>query len=136
VISTEDKIEIKASKKIVLIAGGSQIEISSGGVLPTTAGKFESKAGQHKFVGGEMLKQLNIHLPVLNNSSKNKYSILFNVIEDERRKNQKYIILNKDFDVVQSGDLPKNNQVYYESEGKPEDFNIHIFNDEDFNICE
>jgi type VI secretion system secreted protein VgrG len=29
----------------VLTAGGSQIEISGAGVLPTTAGKFESKAG-------------------------------------------------------------------------------------------
>ena len=53
IISTEDKIEIKASKKIVLIAGGSQIEISSGGVLPTTGGLFESKAGQHKFLPGQ-----------------------------------------------------------------------------------
>ena len=51
IISTEDKIEIKADKKIILIADGSQVEISSAGVLPTTAGKFESKAGQHKFLG-------------------------------------------------------------------------------------
>ncbi|MBU3847591.1 MAG: type VI secretion system tip protein VgrG [Candidatus Acinetobacter avistercoris] len=60
VISTEDKIEIKASKKIVLIAGGSQIEISSAGVLPTTAGKFEAKAGQHVFVPGA---QVSMSLP-------------------------------------------------------------------------
>ncbi|NWK76034.1 DUF2345 domain-containing protein, partial [Acinetobacter sp. SwsAc6] len=52
IISTEDSVEIKASKKIVLTAGGSQIEISSAGVLPTTAGKFEVKAGQHTFAGG------------------------------------------------------------------------------------
>ena len=52
IISTEDRIEIKAAKKIVLIGGGSQIEISSSGVLPTTAGKFEVKAGQHLFIPG------------------------------------------------------------------------------------
>ncbi|WP_180175737.1 type VI secretion system Vgr family protein, partial [Acinetobacter sp. YH12025] len=53
IISTEDKVEIKASKKIVLTAGGSQIEISSAGVLPTTSGKFEVKAGQHQFLAGQ-----------------------------------------------------------------------------------
>lgn len=65
-ISTEDKIEIKANKKIVLIAGGSQIEISSGGVLPTTPAKFEAKAGQHKFVGGAEKHIQLIELPTFN----------------------------------------------------------------------
>ncbi|WP_180153261.1 MULTISPECIES: DUF2345 domain-containing protein, partial [unclassified Acinetobacter] len=60
IISTEDTVEIKASKKIVLTAGGSQIEISSAGVLPTTAGKFEVKAGQHLFLNGS---KVNISLP-------------------------------------------------------------------------
>ncbi|AYO55763.1 type VI secretion system Vgr family protein [Acinetobacter wuhouensis] len=65
VISTEDKIEIKANKKIVLIAGGSQIEISSGGVLPTTPAKFEVKAGQHKFVGGAKVDVKIEEMPML-----------------------------------------------------------------------
>ncbi|RZG73589.1 DUF2345 domain-containing protein, partial [Acinetobacter sp. WCHAc060025] len=64
VISTEDKIEIKANKKIVLIAGGSQIEISSGGVLPTTPAKFEVKAGQHKFVGPQEIAMGFDKLPI------------------------------------------------------------------------
>ncbi|WP_180111905.1 MULTISPECIES: type VI secretion system tip protein VgrG, partial [unclassified Acinetobacter] len=64
IISTEDKVEIKASKKIVLVAGGSQIEISSAGVLPTTSGKFEVKAGQHKFVGPQ---QVNVPITTLPN---------------------------------------------------------------------
>jgi type VI secretion system secreted protein VgrG len=72
IISTEDKIEIKADKKIILIADGSQVEISSAGVLPTTAGKFESKAGQHKFLGGE---RVNFEIPFL--PSKNIYSHQF-----------------------------------------------------------
>ena len=66
VISTEDKIEIKASKKIVLIAGGSQIEISSGGVLSTTSGKFEVKAGQHLFTSRQDVSHKFKALPELN----------------------------------------------------------------------
>ncbi|QIO04786.1 type VI secretion system Vgr family protein [Acinetobacter shaoyimingii] len=64
IISTEDTIEVKASKKIVLIAGGSQIEISSAGVLPTTAGKFEAKAGQHIFIPGS---KTSFNIPLLPN---------------------------------------------------------------------
>ena len=65
IISTEEKIEIKADKKIILIADGSQVEISSAGVLPTTAGKFESKAGQHKFLGGQKIDAKIEELPLL-----------------------------------------------------------------------
>ncbi|RKG29024.1 DUF2345 domain-containing protein, partial [Acinetobacter tianfuensis] len=72
IISTEDTVEIKASKKIVLTAGGSQIEISSAGVLPTTAGKFEVKAGQHKFESGG---KINFDVPYL--PSKDTYSHQF-----------------------------------------------------------
>ncbi len=50
-ISTEDKIEITSPKEIVLTAGGSQIKINGGGVVVTTGGKFECKAGQHLFTG-------------------------------------------------------------------------------------
>ena len=63
IISTEEQIEIKANKKIVLTAGGSQIEISGAGVLPTTAGKFESKAGQHQFLGSASVNVPAIDLP-------------------------------------------------------------------------
>ena len=52
VISTEDKIEITSPKEIVLTAGGSQLKINGDGIFTTTGGKFESKAGQHSFVGG------------------------------------------------------------------------------------
>lgn len=51
-ISTEDKVEITSPKEIVLTAGGSQLKINGDGIFTTTGGKFESKAGQHSFVGG------------------------------------------------------------------------------------
>ncbi|UNW09739.1 type VI secretion system tip protein VgrG [Acinetobacter indicus] len=63
VISTEDRIEVKASKKIILVAGGSQIEISGSGVLPTTGGKFEVKAGQHLFLQPHNVVEPKMSLP-------------------------------------------------------------------------
>jgi uncharacterized protein (DUF2345 family) len=53
-ISTEDKIEITSPKEIVLTAGGSQLKINGDGIFTTTGGKFESKAGQHSFVGAKV----------------------------------------------------------------------------------
>jgi uncharacterized protein (DUF2345 family) len=61
-ISTEDKIEITSPKEIVLTAGGSQLKINGDGIFTTTGGKFESKAGQHSFVGGATV---NAELPNL-----------------------------------------------------------------------
>uniref|UniRef100_UPI001444412F DUF2345 domain-containing protein n=1 Tax=Acinetobacter indicus TaxID=756892 RepID=UPI001444412F len=63
IISTEDRIEVKASKKIILVAGGSQIEISGSGVLPTTGGKFEVKAGQHLFLQPQNVVEPKMSLP-------------------------------------------------------------------------
>ena len=62
VISTEDKIEATASKEIVLTAGGSQVRITGSGIFITTGGKFEVKAGQHKFMGGG---SANANIPAL-----------------------------------------------------------------------
>lgn len=53
IISTEDVIEFKSPKEIVLTAGGSQIKINSSGIFSTTGAKFEVKAGQHIFQGGK-----------------------------------------------------------------------------------
>ncbi|WP_081410297.1 type VI secretion system Vgr family protein [Acinetobacter gandensis] len=91
IISTEDKVEIKASKKIVLTAGGSQIEISSAGVLPTTAGKFEVKAGQHKFAGPQ---QVNVPITTLPNELKS-FSQQIKVIDHTQKimPNEKYVIV-------------------------------------------
>ncbi|MEQ1135690.1 type VI secretion system Vgr family protein [Acinetobacter seifertii] len=62
IISTEDKIEAIASKEIVLTAGGSQVRITGSGIFMTTGGKFEVKAGQHKFMGGG---SVNANVPAL-----------------------------------------------------------------------
>jgi type VI secretion system secreted protein VgrG len=46
----------------VFSAGGSQIRISAQGIEVITSGKFEAKAGQHQFLGGE---KADISIPVL-----------------------------------------------------------------------
>ena len=53
IISTEDTVYITSPKEINLTAGGSQVKLTGSGIFPTTGGKFEAKAGQHKFIGGE-----------------------------------------------------------------------------------
>jgi type VI secretion system secreted protein VgrG len=47
----------------VITAGGSQLKIDGSGVFPTTSGKFEVKAGQHVFKGGEKVSTKKITLP-------------------------------------------------------------------------
>ncbi|ENX41822.1 type VI secretion system Vgr family protein [Acinetobacter sp. NIPH 2100] len=63
IISTEDRIEITSPKEIVITAGGSQIKLDGSGILPTTGGKFEVKAGQHLFMGGGSVNVPAIDLP-------------------------------------------------------------------------
>ncbi|WP_130804037.1 type VI secretion system Vgr family protein [Acinetobacter ihumii] len=63
IISTEDKIEITSPKKIVLTAGGSQLRINADGIFLTTGAKFESKAGQHLFMGGAKISYEMPQLP-------------------------------------------------------------------------
>ncbi|MDO5542623.1 MAG: type VI secretion system Vgr family protein [Acinetobacter sp.] len=63
IISTEGRIEISSPKEIVLTAGGSQIKINAEGVFVSTSAKFEAKAGQHCFEGGEKIIEEKISLP-------------------------------------------------------------------------
>ncbi|NKG37850.1 DUF2345 domain-containing protein, partial [Acinetobacter johnsonii] len=62
IISTEDTVYITSPTEINLTAGGSQIKMNGTGIFSTTAGKFESKAGQHQFLGGT---KVNMSLPIL-----------------------------------------------------------------------
>ncbi|QIO07228.1 type VI secretion system Vgr family protein [Acinetobacter shaoyimingii] len=91
-ISTEDKIEITSPKEIVLTAGGSQLKINASGVFSTTGGKFESKAGQHLFMGGATV---NAQLPKMPESG--MYSMRFDlsqIFDPNILKNIKYKIIN------------------------------------------
>lgn len=77
-ISTEDKIEITSPKEIVLTAGGSQLKINGDGIFTTTGGKFESKAGQHSFVGGGKAIMPQTSLPRLETPYSNQVDYSWN----------------------------------------------------------
>ena len=65
IISTEDTVYITSPKEITLTAGGSQVKLNGSGIFPTTGGLFESKAGQHKFMGGQNIDETILDLPLL-----------------------------------------------------------------------
>ncbi|CAM4426808.1 hypothetical protein F901_03287 [Acinetobacter dispersus] len=65
IISTEDRIEITSPKEIVITAGGSQIKLDGSGIFPITSGKFEVKAGQHLFMGGQTAQMKTVELKSL-----------------------------------------------------------------------
>ena len=125
IISTEDKIEIKADKKIILIADGSQVEISSAGVLPTTAGKFESKAGQHKFLGGEMMSSTIPLIPKLG-----MYNLAFEVKDkdtQEALQNTEYVLINElGHTFYGVTDEKGYTQTFYSD--KEENYTLHVLN--------
>ncbi|MEJ5038234.1 type VI secretion system Vgr family protein [Acinetobacter johnsonii] len=96
-ISTEDKIEITSPKEIVLTAGGSQLKINGDGIFTTTGGKFESKAGQHRFVGGA---KVSYEVPELPSSGPFTKVFHFVSLEGEKMENamiQIYEKINKNY---------------------------------------
>ena len=142
-ISTEDKIEITSPKEIVLTAGGSQLKINGSGIFTKTGGKFESKAGQHSFVGGE---KVNIQLPFIPKILVGGYSQQFNLkslgSEHGDLIGSSYKIINKNTqEVLIQGAINSNfetDRVYTEKEEELElivyetqytDFNIENFNE-------
>ncbi|MFH4159885.1 DUF2345 domain-containing protein, partial [Acinetobacter bereziniae] len=126
IISTEDRIEIKASKKIVLIADTTQIEISDAGVLPTTPGLFEVKAGQHKFLSGA---SINNPLPYLPEKEKQKYGVWFDVMDHQGKKlaqGTEYIIFDENDKEIERGKFDKTGLVKLETEEPNKRYKIHV----------
>ncbi|WP_368571019.1 type VI secretion system Vgr family protein [Acinetobacter haemolyticus] len=64
IISTEDTVYFNSPKEIVLKAESSELKLNGSGIFPTTGGKFEVKAGQHLFVGGQ---KVPIDIPLMPN---------------------------------------------------------------------
>ncbi|QNX87502.1 type VI secretion system Vgr family protein [Acinetobacter seifertii] len=94
VISTEDKIEATASKEIVLTAGGSQVRITGSGIFMTTGGKFEVKAGQHKFMGGGSVNATVPALPEADNPFVLQY--LVKNKENQVMSGKPYILMDEE----------------------------------------
>ncbi|KXO80053.1 type VI secretion system protein [Acinetobacter venetianus] len=93
-ISTEDKVELTSPKEIVLTAGGSQLKINADGIFSTTGGKFESKAGQHLFMGGATV---NAELPKMPKggvfSRRFDFSDIFNL--ENLKEEVRFKVINK-----------------------------------------
>ena len=68
--STDDRIEISSPKEVLITGGSSQIALNNSGIFPKTGGKFEVKAGQHVFMGGESASSTLPALPQLNMPAK------------------------------------------------------------------
>lgn len=56
--STEGKVFITSPTGVFITGGGSQISVEDTGIFSKTAGLYESKAGQHKFKGGECIDKV------------------------------------------------------------------------------
>lgn len=83
----------------VLSAGGSQIRISAKGIEVITGGKFEVKAGQHQFLGGE---KVNYELPKLANRPK-EFSHKFKLVDNRQNilPQTRYCIVMQNGELIQ-----------------------------------
>ncbi|MBN6521543.1 type VI secretion system tip protein VgrG [Acinetobacter pittii] len=133
VISTEDKIEATAAKEIVLTAGGSQVKITGSGIFMTTSGKFEVKAGQHKFMGGGSVNANVPALPVLGEI--NKYNLRYFLQDKDGNNfaNHKYIAFLPNGDIVEGRTDDKGYTDLFKSY-QPEEISLHLFKDEKIDI--
>ncbi len=93
IISTEDRIEIISAKEIVITGKNSQLKLNGSGIVATTGGKFEVKAGQHVFMGGENIVVPKWSLPTAKTLFSNQINYNWN-IESEGNK-QIFIIDQK-----------------------------------------
>lgn len=79
----------------ILSAGGSQIRISAQGIEVITGGKFEVKAGQHVFSGGEKVQTLRTFLPDIREHSYHRNFKAIDSTTNEVIADVPYSILNK-----------------------------------------
>ncbi|MDV7592183.1 type VI secretion system Vgr family protein [Acinetobacter baumannii] len=126
VISTEDKIEATAAKEIVLTAGGSQVKITGSGIFMTTSGKFEVKAGQHKFSGSQTV---TTDLPNLPSSPNGKYILEFDVrhkLDNVALESLPTYSLIDSKGNVRTGSVPKDGIVRVASSDKEEKYTLMV----------
>lgn len=134
-ISTEDKIEITSPKEIVLTAGGSQLKINGDGIFTTTGGKFESKAGQHSFVGGQKVKAEIVSLPSLNKIKvfTNKWDF-YDLFYETDFANVRYKLINNKNNTYISGVLDQHGRTQRINKMTNEPHDILIGTDDEWII--
>ncbi|MBQ0138525.1 MAG: DUF2345 domain-containing protein, partial [Kurthia sp.] len=134
-ISTEDKIEMISPKEIVLTAGGSQLKINGEGVFTTTGGKFESKAGQHSFVGGARVKTETPTLPIVQDIKifTNKWDF-YDLFYEANFSDVKYKLINNQNNNYISGALDEHGRTQRMNAYNNEDYDILIGTDDEWTV--
>ncbi|MDR7015469.1 type VI secretion system Vgr family protein [Acinetobacter sp. 3657] len=133
IISTEDSIHFIAKKKIVMVGDSSQLEISGGGIFPTTGGKFECKAGQHLFMGGSSVNLSVPQLPVYGEKNHHNLRYLLKDKEDIPFAHHKYIAFMPNGEKLE-GLTDENGYTQLFNTVRPEDISIHLYNNEELDI--
>ena len=88
----------------VLSAGGSQVRISAKGIEVITGAKFEAKAGQHVFSGGQKVSVPAVNLPKLD-FAKPPFSAQYQLFKADGRNFQgyKYYIHDAKDNLIEQG---------------------------------
>ena len=124
---------IKKKKKGKSMAGGSQIIINENGITIITPAKFEAKAGQHLFEGGEHVLSALPKLPVL--GDKNDYNLRYLLKDKDQNiiSNQKYIAFLPNGESVE-GTTNEHGYTELFKTIQSEYISIHLYNKEQLDI--
>lgn len=113
------------------MAGGSQIIINKNGITFITPGKFEAKAGQHKFEGGQRVVTT---LPNIPNSNLEGFNQGFNLISDGEVKNLPFKLINSKRSYQFNASLNEEQQTQFVQTGtQAEKLELKYSGDDDIN---
>lgn len=114
VISVNDRIEIKAKEKIVLLAADSSITLDGSDITFACPGQFSVKGGQHCFDKGARGTAELPHLPGLNIETKNFIALNYRGVDGAPMAGTGYKIRFAN-GVVISGNLDEQGQARHEN---------------------
>lgn len=115
------------------MAGGSQIIIGKDGIKIITPAKFEAKAGQHKFEGGEKVLSTVPQLPVMGEKNQHNLRYLLKDKENNPFTYHKYIAFLPNGEKVE-GLTDEKGYTQLFNTVRPEEISIHLYNNEEINI--
>lgn len=113
------------------MAGGSQIIINKDGIKIITPAKFEVKAGQHKFEGGQKVVTT---LPNMPSSNLTGFNHGFNLISDDKIKNLPFKLFNSKRSYQFNASLNDQQQTQFVQTGtEAEKLELKYSGDDDIN---
>lgn len=127
ITSTEDMIYLTSPKEINFKAGGSELKLNASGVFGTTNMKFEAKAGQHVFLGGERVDHPMYLLPKVAQDKSYTKKIILKNSDGDYLSNQNYFVFFENGE-VESGKTNTQGETHLIETDQSEQFYIHINN--------